>query len=96
MQFVDKINQKIVKSVKTVTRSMFEEQKKEPTRWIIAPENSATSPRQFNEALAKINMRAVLLPTEDLNQTLNNARAIWPYLAQVWEKKVLQGTLMVA
>ena len=59
------------------------------------PDNSATNPRQFNEALSKGNMRAVLL-SEELNQTLNNARAIWPYIAQVWESKVMSGSLQSA
>jgi hypothetical protein len=85
MQLLDKINVKLSKSAKQTGKSMFEEQQKDATRWLIAPDNSATNPRQFNEALSRNNMKALLLPSEDLNQCLNNARAIWPYLAQVWE-----------
>lgn len=81
MQLVEKIDSKISKAFKNGTTTMFEEPRKEPTRWLIMPDNSSTNPRQFNEVLDKTNMRAILLPSEELNQTLNNARAIWPYIA---------------
>jgi hypothetical protein len=81
MVLVEKINAKIAKFSKVSSRSMLEEAPKEPTKWLIMPDNSSSNPREFNEALSKAGMRAVLLSNEELNQCLNNARAIWPYIA---------------
>ena len=54
-------------------------------RWIIFPGNQATNNRALNEMLVKTGMRAIVLTGERMNQTLNSARGIWPYLASIWD-----------
>ena len=56
-------------------------------KWLVMPNNEASYPRSLNELLKKIGYRAIVLPTEQLNQKLNSARGVWPYLAHVWESQ---------
>ena len=37
--------------------------------------------------LKKTGFRAIILPNEPLNQKLNSARGLWPYLAHIWESQ---------
>lgn len=37
--------------------------------------------------LKKTGLRAIILPTESMNQKLNSARGVWPYLAHIWESQ---------
>jgi len=54
-QLVGKIDAKIAKMSKL-----------NATKWLICPDNISTKPRQFNAALTRANMRAVLL-SEEMN-----------------------------
>ena len=54
-------------------------------RWIVFPNNQATYPRVLNEMLKKTGLRAIILQNEPLNQKLNSARGIWPYMASIWD-----------
>ena len=54
-------------------------------KWLVLPPNQASYPRQINEMLKKTGFRAIILPNEQLNQKLNSARGLWPYLAHIWE-----------
>ena len=54
-------------------------------RWLILPNNQATYSRSLNEMLKKTGMRSIVLWTEQMNQRLNSARGVWPYLASVWD-----------
>lgn len=56
-------------------------------RWIVMPSNQSTQPRLLNEMLKKTGYRGIVIPTEALNQKLNSARGIWPYLAHIWESQ---------
>jgi len=56
-------------------------------KWLVMPNNQATNPRLLNEMLKKIGFRGIILPNEPMNQKLNSARGIWPYLAHIWESQ---------
>ena len=56
-------------------------------KWIVFPSNQATNPRTINEMLKKIGYRGIILANENMNQKLNSARGIWPYLAHIWESQ---------
>lgn len=80
MDFISKVYLKFKDSAVEDTSNPYSKGK-----WIVLPNNQASHPRQLNEMLKKTGLRCIIMPNEPMNQKLNSARGIWPYLAHIWE-----------